>query len=230
MSFTVQQDIFKDGRPAITVKKATWDRLSGPLNEFLAALDGDLVGLAPTYGKKSRLSSLAIASASIALIISVPPTSQKHRLANSPLQPLQAFLMDPTVTKYAFQMDKLSAALYYDLDLCICRGKDMLSISKADSRLSIAAILDTLGSPENVNSPAAKKLFRNDEGHGNDARTVALQAWAAYCSACDPTLSKRYGAVADINTDSLQPNVRTPSSWALPWLILQTSTGFRSRL
>lgn len=214
MAFTIQQDIFKNSHPTIKARKATWDRIERPLNDFLATLDGnESVGLSPTYGKKSRLSTLAIASTSIVLLISLPSISSSKKgdvmRFKYQLRSLEAFLTDPTVTKYAFQMDKLSAALFCDLGICISRGKDVLSISKYD-RHSIAAILEILGNPENIDPSAVKKLFRDEERQGNDERTIALQAWAAYCSACDPALSERHGATADINTDSLEPHVRIP--------------------
>jgi len=120
--------------------------------------------------------------------------------------PLGKFLLDTTIMKSAFEMDKISAALNLDLHLDINNAKDLLSTTKA-SRQSLQAIMGALGGETMLIRQAVKNLF-NNEGHTKDKpRIAALQAWAACRASTLPNVVRRLAQVVTINTATLEPQV-----------------------
>ncbi|KAF8969177.1 P-loop containing nucleoside triphosphate hydrolase protein [Flammula alnicola] len=184
---TIRQDIFKSAHPDIFVTRCHENGIHKSLPTFLQSVQDNVIGLAPIYGSKCRLTSLAISSKTQVLVVTISANCKPSPKANelqvsAPRDSLRRVLCQPTVSKYAFQMDKLATALHLDSGLPITAAKDLLSVSKAD-RHSLEALMDALGGETTLDKRAVKRLFHNEETTSNDFRILALQAWAACCAA-----------------------------------------------
>jgi regulator of nonsense transcripts 1 len=116
------------------------------------------------------------------------------------------FLLNPTIMKSAFEMDKIAAALNLDFGLDINNAKDLLSTVNA-SRDSLQAIMGALGGETTLVEPAVKRLFNNERRSKDSLRIAALQAWAACRASTLPDVVPRLARVKTINTATLERQV-----------------------
>lgn len=181
-SFDLGQDIFKETHPSIHVVTVHENAIT---QQILNCFSGDsVIGLAPVYGAKCALVTIAISTLSHVLIVHFS-SSKGNRLR---LTPGRILLRDnifchPECQKYAFRMDRLSASLFLDQNLRITGGVDLLSLSN-NNRRSLNAVMVALGGEVTLNKPAVVALFKHEEAISTPSRDVALQAWAA-CQAAN---------------------------------------------
>ena len=189
-TITLDPDIFKGTFPPILVSCIHENILSTDptvLSHFLATAEDSAIGLAPIYGSKCVLTTLAISTPSQVLVIHLGATkvkrygkkSGKRASARPSITRLKNLLCNPKIAKYAFRMDRLSTSLFFDLNLRIANGVDLLSISLEASRRSFQALTIALGGDEVLRRAAVIAAFKHDEGARTSRNQVALQAWAA---------------------------------------------------
>ncbi|KAG6896312.1 hypothetical protein C0992_009102 [Termitomyces sp. T32_za158] len=172
------------------------------LDTFVQSTFGDVLGLAPTYGSKCALTTLAIFNGTKGLLVRFTKTKARNKctLGRTLLQPL----LLSQHRKLAFKMDRLAAALYWDVGLYIARGIDLLSVATAkDGRNSFDAFMTALGGEHMLNKGKAKQLFKQEEKDRSDFCYAALRAWAAYQAAFLQTTSKRLFKSLEVNTTAL---------------------------
>lgn len=219
-TFTVEQNIFKDPHPPINVIALDENKLvsSHILQQFLATAGNNTIGLAPVYGTKCRLTTVAFSTSSQCIIVrflsSKGKKQKKKRIANSLMPHLvrgrdllqNEILCHPERRKYAFRMDKISASLYLDQNMRITDGTDLLSVSE-EGRQSLAAVMDALGGVEILHRSEVIALVKYKEGIRTSLEHVALQAWAA-CRAGNLLSSQtNFVEIPRINTLSREEQV-----------------------
>jgi hypothetical protein len=193
-SFTFVQDIFRSSNLTIHVRSCHQAELHEFLPAFLETIEDNCIGLAPIYGSKGKLITLAIASESRVIVVKMATRAKKP-----PKNQVPDFLCQPTICKYAFEMDKLSTALFLDCGNHIVAAKDLLSVSTAH-RHSLAARLFALGGESILSKEAVKRCFQHEETPRNDPQTVALQAWAACHAASFSHIRMLLEKIPSINT------------------------------
>ena len=212
-AFDVLQDIFRQSYPSIHVVSLDENALvANPniLGNFLSTSDDGVIGLAPVYGAKCCLTTLAFSTLSNVLVIrfsSAKPKGKKKRKTNrttSHLTPGRKLLQDniichPERQKFAFRMDRLSASIFLDLGLRISGGVNLLSSSKS-TRQSLDALMNALGGAINLYRENMKALFKHEETATTPIRDVALQAWAACRAGSLKSLSKLQSKIPRIDT------------------------------
>jgi regulator of nonsense transcripts 1 len=178
--FTLKQNILPQHVGEISVTRVQENHLSSEtLKQFLSSVCDGMIGLAPTYGKKQRLSSIAFASRDRVLnveLLNCRSTTQQRKVLQATI------LLNDSYKKYAFYMDTLATSLFYDCSLPINGAIDILSGSR-ESRHLLKAVIEVLGGESKVNRKSVRQLFRQEESSKADRITVATQAWAAYQSA-----------------------------------------------
>lgn len=213
-SFRILPDIFSFEHPEVHVTYCLEDQLESALPAFEKSIEEGVIGLAPVYDEKCRLTTLAMASDTQVLIIALcAETSLSFKVKSKKNRPqlpkhrelLQAFLCDATITKFAFLMDRLVTGLFLDHNLRIVRAKDLLSAS-ARHRHSQAAYYDALGGYPCLKVAGVKKMLEQEETH-NDPRVTALQAWAAYSTACFEDMQSIHAKIPLIDTLNLDTQV-----------------------
>lgn len=210
-SFVIIQQALKAPHPPIRVDVYHEDSLTQSVLEgFLETTADGVIGTAPAYGSKCVLGTLALSSAAQILVIRLSSSKVGNKWQKGKKKPAHTgrdllrdlILCDSNRTKYAFQMDKLAAALHFDLDLRINQAIDLLSARKISTdRHSLAALLEVLGGELSLNKIQVSALFKEEENISTPIRATATQAWAAYQAAHLECLSKRLGGVAKIHTD-----------------------------
>lgn len=205
-TFTIQQNIFIDHHPLISLTICHEGVLNEELVDFLEITCGH-IGLAPVYDAKCRLLKLAMATATRVFLITLSPptaTSSKKTKKTFVRTSLQRIFSNPDVTTYAFKMDYVAAALYLDYGMHLAAGKRLLS----GSRKQLDGILAALGEDRvALNRTNIINLFRNEESFSNEPKTTALQAWAAYQAATMPKTCGRVLKLPVINTLSIDAAV-----------------------
>ncbi|KAF9485149.1 P-loop containing nucleoside triphosphate hydrolase protein [Pholiota conissans] len=205
-TFTFSQNIFRSIYPEIIVSACDEDDMQEFLPTFFETIDDGVIGIAPFYVGKCRLEKIAIASKTHVLIVtptrSRKASSKKRLLALRPNQSLRSLLCHPKISKCAFQMDKLAAALFLDFDIRITSGKDLLSLAKGD-RLSLQSFVSVLGGENNVKKHSVKNLCDSEDVSRADLQTLALQAWAASASAILSDISIQLQMAPSIDTNTL---------------------------
>jgi len=170
------------------------------LPAFLASVEDNIVGMASIHGRRKCISRLVLSTTTRVLIIDMSSPQKNKDI-------LRKFLLDATVIKSAFEMDKLAAALHIDFLLDITNAKDLLSVTKA-SRQSLDAVMGALGGETTLSRQAVINIFQHEEKATIEPKAAALQAWAA-CRACTiPSISRRLAKVVPIYTTSIDPHVR----------------------
>ena len=223
-AFRIQPHIFETNPSSVCVsvhhendlKKAT-------VNAFLGTVVDGAIGIAPAYGSRCVLRTIAFSSLSQVLLIrlssrvsSKPHKGQKNRAdANRPL--LEDILCHVDSTKYTLKMDKLSTALHLDRGVHLTNGVDLLSVYVRGDRLSVAALNSALGGETTLNKAEVSTLFKDDE-MGSDIRATAMQAWVACNAGLLPHMLKRFASLARINTQSMNIEV---SSIIFPFLFAE---------
>jgi hypothetical protein len=219
-TFDILQNIFKQKHPLIHVISVDDNVLIADpqiLWNFLSTADAEVIGLAPVYGAKCVLSSLAFSTLSQVLVVrfsSAKPKGKKKKKANKTtphLTPGKSLLQDnilchPDRQKYAFRMDKLSASLFLDLNLRMTRGIDLIS-SSGSGRKSVAAKMNALGGETTLHKSQTIALFKHEETATTPIQDVALQAWAACRAGSLPSLTKALSKLPRIDTRVLGENV-----------------------
>ena len=146
------------------------------------------------------MSRLVLSTTTRVLIIDMSST-QKN------MDTLSKFLLDTTIMKSAFEMDKLAAALHIDFLLDIANAKDLLSVTKS-GRHSLDAVMGALGGATTLSKQAVINIFQHEERATIEPKSAALQAWAA-CRACTiPFVAPRLDKVLPIYTTSIDRHVR----------------------
>lgn len=209
-SFSIQQNIFRTTHPAIRIDVYRENLLNkGVLDTFLDTIVGGAVGVAPTYGAKCVLKTLAFSSASHILLVhfSPPQSGQKKTGVSLGRDLLRDFILcHPARSKYAFKMDKLAAALHHDLGIRIDNAIDLLSMARAD-RQSLEALMFVLGGENNLNKLQVSEIYKEEERASSSIRTTAIQSWAAYKTSKLEQMSTRLIAAPRINTQKLAKEV-----------------------
>ncbi|CAK5268392.1 unnamed protein product [Mycena citricolor] len=195
-SFTVAQDIFRPPFPStnITVKVVHLAALTrNVITDCLGSITGmGGIGVAPVYGAKCVLTTLALASSDKVLVVKLGPQATGIKNSNGGgkakrrrgRELLTEILLSLNLTKYAFQMDILVTSLYLDLGMRLCNGVDLLDVlSQGASRRSRAAIFNVLGGEAGLFKDDVAALFQGEEHvRGTTVKQNALQAWAAGCT------------------------------------------------
>lgn len=183
------------------------------LDDFVQSTFGDVLGLAPIYGSKCALTALAIFNGTKALLIRFTRVKAKRTTCALGRTLLQPLLLSQH-RKLALKMDRLAAALYSDVGLCIAHGIDLLSVATAkDGRYSFSAFMCALGGDLMLHKAKAAELFKQEEKDSSDFSYVALRAWAAYQAAFVQTTSRRIVNSAEVNTKTLNTKVRIEYSY-----------------
>lgn len=113
-------------------------------------------------------------------------------------------LCDGTLEKHGFFMERLAAALYMDLSLCIQNAFDITS--DGDSRGSMAAYKKILREARNqvsLNESVVERVFAEKPFDLSKKHEFAFRAWASYIAV--KALPDRPGA---IDTSTKDPKAR----------------------
>ena len=198
--FTIKQEIFLEKNPEILVETYHLGAIESIFPSFLASAKDNIVGMASIRGRQKCISRLVLSTTSRVLIIEMSSARKNKDI-------LREFLLDATIIKSAFEMDKLVAALHIDFVLHINNAKDLLSLSKS-GRHSLDAFMGALGGETTLSKRAVINIFQLEERATIEPKAAALQAWAA-CRACTiPSVAFRLAKVDPINTTSIDLRVR----------------------
>lgn len=212
-SFLVTQNVFCVHHPDIIAQHCHERDLSKHLGLFVDSIGDGVIGFAAIYGSKGRMTILALSSRTRALVVTLfsqgerkPKSKAKTKTKTS--DPLHSLLCDSGVMKVTFCMDKLSAALFSDHGMRIANGKDLLSLSTKDSRISLAALMAILGNETTVVKKAVIDLFFNEGSHKEKLKVLALQAWVAFSASLLPNTLPRLKERPSISTVEMNQQVR----------------------
>ena len=225
-TFTIRQNIFEyDHHPSISVTACHEQSLTLEIiGKFLRLVEDGHIGLAPMYDGKCRLSKLAMATATQVLLITLLPKTATglKKSKNTPVRcALEGIFSNPDLTLYAFKIDYLAAALYFDHGMHLAAGKHLLSVS---TKKQLDGLMTALGGETILNKRNVIDLFQNEESSSNEPKTTALQAWAAYQAATMPETSSRVLRLPVINTLIIDEKVLIfypPSEWPFPYFLLK---------
>ncbi|KAG6910851.1 hypothetical protein DXG01_007167 [Tephrocybe rancida] len=202
-SSQVVPNIFKTRHASFTLEVYHENSLTPKVvDTFIQATFGDVIGLAPTYGSKRALTTLALFNGTKALLVRFPSSKAKPKQVSPGRALLQRLLLTP-LRKLAFKMDILATALYKDIGLHTNRGVDLLSVSTTDARCSTNALMFVLGGEVMLNKATVVELFTQEETQTPDLSNTALQAWAAYQAAYLERTSKLLVSSAEVVTTAL---------------------------
>ncbi|KAK0431636.1 uncharacterized protein EV420DRAFT_1707462 [Desarmillaria tabescens] len=189
-SFALHQDIYTAPHCPIIVSCHNANALRAvTLHYFMAsvATTGHL-GIAPVYGSKCALSTVAFASLTHVMIIDFPrqrkgggnlPASAKHPT----LDLLEYIVLCSPYPKYAFRMDNIALSLILDLNLPIVNGVDLLDLQS--NRQSFESVLVALGGKSyhsQLHCENIVALFQQEESSQTLEKHTTLQAWSACCA------------------------------------------------
>lgn len=205
-TFEIVQTVFPQHKATITASSLDEAHLSErTVDLFLSSIVDGKIGLAPTYDKQQRLKSIAFASLSQVLLITF---SIKQQNLNPKREILSTkILMNHSLKKYGFNMDKFATFIFTNLSLKIVEAVDILSLRRKPRHL-ISTMILALGEKSGVNEACARKLFRKGESHTAEPLTVATQAWVAYQAALVHPASN---VPSTINTTIFSAEVQSPS-------------------
>lgn len=180
-TFSLAQTVFPQHDTTVTASSYDEAHLSeSTFDLFLSSVVDGKIGLAPTYDEQQRLRSIAFASSSQVLII----TLSMKELILTPMRKLLAtkILMNDCLRKYAFYMDKFALSMFTNLSLRMVGAVDILSLWPQRRHL-IRTKIKALGGVFVVDKTSVEQLFRREESHAAEPLTVATQAWVAYKAA-----------------------------------------------
>lgn len=180
-TFSLAQTVFPQHDTTVTASSYDEAHLSeSTFDLFLSSVVDGKIGLAPTYDEQQRLRSIAFASSSQVLII----TLSMKELILTPMRKLLAtkILMNDCLRKYAFYMDKFALSMFTNLSLRMVGAVDILSLWPQRRHL-IRTKIKALGGVFVVDKTSVEQLFRREELHTTEPLTVATQAWVAYKAA-----------------------------------------------
>lgn len=193
-SFKLTQNILPKHKDAITARSVHVNNLAErDLDSFLSSIVDGKVGLAPAYDAQQALAYLAFASRGEVLTVKLSSKNPNSEVSIQKRQLLETkIFMNPSLTKYAFHMDKLCTSLFCDLSFRIVKAVDILSGSVRDRHLLLTKI-QLLGGETAVNKTSLGDLFREEESSKANESVVATQAWAAFqASLLLPASSTRF--------------------------------------
>ncbi|KAG6900796.1 hypothetical protein C0993_000115 [Termitomyces sp. T159_Od127] len=204
LTMEILPNIFKTKHAPFTLEVYDESVITDSLiDTFVQSTFGDVLGLAPTYGSKCALTTLAIFNGTKGLLVrftKAKARKTKCALGRTLLQPL----LLSQHRKLALKMDRLAASLYYDVGLYIARGIDLLSLATGkEGRNSFSAFMSALGGDLMLHRAKAAELFKQEEKDSSDLHYAALRAWAAYQAAFLQTTSKRLYKSLEVNTKAL---------------------------
>ncbi|KAK0469716.1 uncharacterized protein EV420DRAFT_58543 [Desarmillaria tabescens] len=185
--FVLQQNIYTIPHPSIIVSRHNANALRATtLHDFMAsvATTGHL-GIAPVYGSKCALSTVAFASSTHVMIIDFPRQRKGGgNLRASGKRPaldlLEYIVLRSSYPKYAFRMDNVALSLILDLSLPIVNGVDLLDLQS--NRQSFESVLVALGGKSyhsQLDRNNVATLFQQEESSQTLDKHTALQAWSA---------------------------------------------------
>jgi hypothetical protein len=207
-AFHIHPHIFQTNPSSVTVSVHNESSLKkATVNAFLATVVDGAIGVAPSYGSRCVLSTIAFSSQSQVLLISLTQSTRKEQRNKAAVNRslLEEILCHLDSTKYTLKMDKFSTALHLDLGLYITNGVDLLSVAKG-GRHSDAALMSALGGETTLNKASVSALFKNDET-ASDIRATATQAWVACHAGLLQHMSQRLANLARINTKDMDIRV-----------------------
>jgi hypothetical protein len=220
-AFHIHPHVFETNPASVRVSLYPYENLKKTaVNAFLGTVVNGAIGVAPSYGSRCVLSSIAFSSQSQVLVIQfTKPTisrrSQKVQRSKANLNSslLGDILCHRESSKYTFKMDKFSASLYLDLGEYITNGVDLLSVGKGE-RHSLDALASSLGGETTLKKAGVIALFKDDEAN-TDIRTTATQAWVACHAGLLEHMSQRLTNLAKINTKDINIEVSQISGFYL---------------
>lgn len=217
MSFTIPQNLFINDSTVITVVKCNDAALTiRHLQPLLDATDRAL-GVAATYGKQYRISSIAFSTLSQVLVVNIPAShvpqpkedAKRRQVAKSRGLIQDHLLLNSKFQKYALKMDQFAVALHVDLSVRINDAVDMLSVSN-DGRQSLQALMTAMGGETNLHKRNVQSLFFSTSKSPtiDPATNVALEAWGACRAATLHHMSSRFASLPRIDTKAFPTKVR----------------------
>ncbi len=208
--FSLEQNIYTAFHPPIKVSHCNVNALrSATLREFMTsvATTGHL-GMAPVYGPKCALTTVAFASSTRVMIIDFPGRRKSSK--RPALDLLDYLVLRSPYPKYAFRMDNVALSLHFDLNLPIVNGVDLLAL-QSSNRQSFQSILVALGGRNHhkqLHRDNIKALFNQEESSQTLKEHTAMQAW----SACRAAMLEHMASASDspkISTLNSDKAVRT---------------------
>ncbi|PPQ67578.1 hypothetical protein CVT25_012072 [Psilocybe cyanescens] len=210
LSFLITQNIFRLRYPPAVAQCCHERDLPKHLDLFMESIEDGTIGLASIYGSKGRMTTLVLSSLTQALVVTqLFSQGEKESKGNKKTtSPLHDLLCNPNIMKSAFHMDKLSAALFFDHEMRISSGKDLLSLSK-ETRGSLAAFMAVLGNESIVFKEAVTDIFFKEGSHQEKSKMVALQAWVACSASLRPAMLPRLKETPSIDTVAIEKQILT---------------------
>lgn len=211
--FYIRQNVFKNSHPPISVVAIDESKVTARIiNDFLTSGSDDFIGVAPIYGPKCALFTVALSTLSQVLVIKLSSpkarTKKKHGKSSTPqLTPGRGLLKDkifcsPDYQKAALRMDRVCLSLFQDHNMRITGAVDLLSLAPPkDSRHTLQAVMSALGGETTLQRANVKALFKHEESASTSVPDVALQAWLACRTASLPSLAKGMHKINRINTE-----------------------------
>ena len=200
----LSQPLYKTPHPTIhTIKLNDEKRLACKhLDDFL---NNSHIGLAADY-KSGHLVHLALATSQDALLIRIASgaATSRNRWNRDLLG--RWILLNPSIQKIAFNLDRLALALHFDMNLKVNNGVDMLTLSpKADDRTSLNAVVSVLGHRDALHIPKVRDIFRNEKYNVERKDYAVFRAWSAWHVACERSTERM--TVNKIDTSIFQNEV-----------------------
>ncbi|KAF7327654.1 Regulator of nonsense transcripts 1 [Mycena kentingensis (nom. inval.)] len=202
----IVQDVFKAVHPPIQLAQYPDYRLKPDvLDDFLATATDGVLGLAPSYNNRSRLSALALATSERVLVVTfsykddLTHTQRKRLLAARQLIHNRVFL-SAQFTKFALRMDTLATSLFLDLELHIGNAVDLLSVAFDNSRHSVAALIAVFGGEQGIDKPKLVSLFSDQTSVFVPYRSLGQQAWAIWRAATLASMQEKLNVAPRIQT------------------------------
>ena len=202
VSSELTQPLYKTPHPAIyTVKLDDEKRLA--CKHFDDFLNNSHVGLAADY-RSGRLVHLALATSQDALLIRIASgTATSRNRWNRDLLS-RWILLNPSVQKIAFNLDRLALALHCDMNLKINNSVDLLS--ETDDRTSLRPVISVLAGRGALHIPKVHDIFQNEKYNVERKDYAVFRAWSAWHVACERSTNRMMAE--KINTSMLQNQVR----------------------
>ncbi|KAF8896425.1 P-loop containing nucleoside triphosphate hydrolase protein [Infundibulicybe gibba] len=202
--FQITPDVYKSACSPIQVTKYHESSLHiNHLNSFITTVTDGIIGVAPAYGTKCTLEAIAFASLThvIYLQLAKAGKSRSKQIPTPRLLLQNTILCHPYMSKYAFKMDRVVAAVHLDLGLGMTDGVDLCSRASLSSRDSLESIMVAMGGEVNLQKEQTIKLFKDEERITGGIRNTALQAWVA-CRAANQT-REAVAKIGRINTATM---------------------------
>jgi hypothetical protein len=186
-TFDIQQYIFKDPQPPITVNTIQENQLPTQLPLFLKSTEASTVGVAGAYDK-CRLVVLALASGSHVLLVrlgSGNSKSKSQRVTSPGRQALHRLLFESiSIRKVGFNADRLTLALFMDHGLRIRNLVDLAVLAtnaKGSGPGFLNTIIQALGGWKVLGARGkVAKLFENEKYFASALDLLAMRSWASH--------------------------------------------------